>query len=47
MYRYSPYEMFANDIDWFFKTSDNKAIHAASAGGLIPRFVQKSVIVKY
>lgn len=41
MYRYSPYEMLANDIDWFFKTSDNKAIHAASAGGLIPRFVQK------
>ena len=39
--RYSAREMLSNDIDWFFSTSDGFAVHVASAGGFLPKFVEK------
>lgn len=41
--RYSLNEMLGNDIDWFFKTSDNKLIHVASAGGILPKIIRKDL----
>lgn len=46
MVHHSLNEMLVNDIDWFFKTSDDKPIHVASAGGLLPKVIKKDINCK-